>query len=621
MSHNLKVSMSNRSLVYRNLALGLLAGSAVIALSACEQAGQLSRNIFGDGREPQNVAGARRAPMMNPRAAAAAVPGAQPIVPVASAPVDAPAPARAASADSSPFDYYDESGKPAPVKAPAKAAASAQDDNFFTRLFNGDQSAAPADHAPRKAFSGNPSVSKDTVPVAPIPPAPSVEKPEASAVQADAPKAKPAPAKTASAEHVLKPPPGAVRTPQSQAAPVAAAGGVEFAPSVAPSQDGSWFERVINESFDEDTAKPAAPAAAAAPHAAVPAAPAAKPVAAESEPDMVTGWVQRVFGDQKTESDAKMQGIDPNAKQPALSSVPPKPAEFETIKAARQDKVDEMQTSHDVAQEQKQMLDSEPSQQSAAPVLSAAPLASPPAAVAAPAQAESKAEARREWQQGTSSKADTKSAAPVRAVASEPEAKPVLLQTAPGEEDQAGDQQPVLLGHASASNAPPSVQKSSDNPVPKPANAYKDPGAQAKDVPAEVPTIGLDDVQGAPGEYSLWQDVQAAMAPAPAVAAPAQPSTSLAIPPALATPAANGKAMADAAPVAPADAAPAPAKPAKKPAKKSDKKSKKSDKDAVPADVNPVAPSETDDSYAPMLDNMPAPDFMQDYSNGYAPQP
>lgn len=72
-------------------------------------------------------------------------------------------------------------------------------------------------------------------------------------------------------------------------------------------------------------------------------------------------WIERVMG--KTDAQAQPRDAEQNAPYPELSSVPPTPTEFKSVKEEKQQRMEELQSDHMQAAQDKQALDSEPSEQ------------------------------------------------------------------------------------------------------------------------------------------------------------------------------------------------------------------------------------------------------------------
>lgn len=136
--------------------------------------------------------------------------------------------------------------------------------------------------------------------------------------------------------------PQAMQQPEPQMSPQQQA---EAAPAPAPKKKHGFFARMFGA--DEET-KPA-PASAPQPQASAPAS---------SQPT----WFDRWMGKNPPQSDLAQK-----EKAPSLSSVPQTPEEFEAVRGEQGQRLDELQNDHYYAQQEKGLLDTEPSQQGGQP--------------------------------------------------------------------------------------------------------------------------------------------------------------------------------------------------------------------------------------------------------------
>lgn len=300
----------------------------IAALSACSGAGRLMDKITGnEGREPQVVDGGRRAPMLNPQSLPPADKGAD------AAPVRPVAP-QMAQVSPTPFDSYDDEGNE--VEADASSAEAKSTPDYFSQFFGQEKEkteaaqpvAAPATDAVRKPISDN-----------------------AMSVG------------TADRKDTVS----------------------DFAPVGAPRaavQEEKSVERVI------ETAPPA---------------PTVDEPVAEERPSFfsrVISPVKRLWSnDEKPSVNAESAPVTPVEKEmakplspsqdyPALSSVPPTPSQFKAVKAEKDKDMEALTLDHALAQENKQVLDAEPSASQptpvAAPSITPAPVSAPVPVAAKP---------------------------------------------------------------------------------------------------------------------------------------------------------------------------------------------------------------------------------------------
>jgi hypothetical protein len=147
----------------------------------------------------------------------------------------------------------------------------------------------------------------------------------------------------------------------------------------------------------------------------------------DADSDEKPSWFGRMFGEKPVKAPAESGltlGVPKDAATPALSSVPAIPTEFKEMKSQKQQDLNELQGEHDAAQQQKQLLDVEPSQQPAGMIEIPAP-AVPPVPMVTPSDS-------------FNTPAAMTLPEPVAPAASVPAAAPET--NAP----------PVLLGHATA---------------------------------------------------------------------------------------------------------------------------------------------------------------------------
>lgn len=489
-----------RKIVYSSKPLlSLLATvSCMGMLTACDMMGNM-RNPFKDPRPPQQVEGMRRMPVLNAnQPGPVAMP---PAAPAMAAPPPPPPPSQA-SYETNPYDYFDAGGKPAPK---TDTTAESKNSTMLGRLFGGEKSSPP--EGPRKPFPGNPHAPRTAEELAsPPPPPPPIQEEQ---VPPSFPVVKAAPPPPPAKPVTVSPPP--VVAPQAESAPVAApaesttmtppqplpaatqalpwtgsyvpydedlpeeesAQPSDVHPLLAPPADHkakpaesplhkSWFERNFGapltpesrdpRSFDTNDASPPAekPVVAseqknwAEPQVSAATSPAAKAPQTASVED--SSWLPSWLG-------GKEEGVEEKKENyPALSSVPPVPPQFEAVKTDKQQGMENLQSDYIEAQQAKEKLDNEPTEQPAEPAAeqAAAPdEALAPAPVAAPTPAKkiraAKAPAK---PKPAVAKAVPPAPAPAPALAKiETPAPPApasdnVQKAAPGE--------PVLLGHASA---------------------------------------------------------------------------------------------------------------------------------------------------------------------------
>lgn len=311
----------------------LVTSASVLALAACSPAAIAEKFSGQEGRKAQVVDGERRSPMLNPKTVAPE--------PQVQAPAPAPAAPQASldkPANSDFFSSYDQDGNA--INPEVETA------------FSGDMEQAPKSPEPpqenllAKWFGGQ-------------------DKPKA-------PDADRKPFVAAAAEKPLLESDPAMTAKQAEFAPVAAAAGgskyeyqpvkVALPPEPAPMLDEpekpSFFSRMM------------APFKAAAKEEPV-AAPAPAAPAFETEPVVV-----------KTEMESDVaKASAKDEPYPMLSSVPENPAQFKTVKAEKEQGLQQLKMDHALAQDSKQSLSAEPSQMEVAAPLAEAP---PPPAAANP---------------------------------------------------------------------------------------------------------------------------------------------------------------------------------------------------------------------------------------------
>jgi len=393
--------------LYQKLGLLTVSVSVMSLLSGCDLMNV--ENPFPEQHAKQEVTGDRHAPVLNP-----------PPSPQEFRQAAAPAPQAAVPSAPTPYDSYDASGNMvaplSPAQAPAPAAAQeSQQGGFFDRLF-GSSGSASQENAPHKPIPGNPNSPQAVTAISPF------------------------------------------AAPVQQTPPALASQPSEVAPVVPPMPEASEQE---NTPSAEDDAEAQQEENVPAPVAAPPPPPPPVivvdgPIGTAPKADNADqpsffvrskSWVNRQLGieSDKTAGDAAPSAvvIDKNAPMPSLSSVPPTPPELQSTKDATPLNKETLQNDHDMAQEQKANVDSEPSQQSMTPVgpVTETPPAQPPQAVPTPPPA-----------------VQPEAAAPKIA-----EEKPAAADIKPSTPPAESSDEPVMLGHLSAPppavlNAKPDVQ-------------------------------------------------------------------------------------------------------------------------------------------------------------------
>ena len=285
--------------------------------------------FVADQRPKQMVEGARRMPVLNPGAAVGApaprMVEIQPIVP-AQPPVQArSANAKEASKASTPYDQYDDKGNEVGGR------------NYIKEWIGDKKEAAPqssgaADSGVRKAFAGNPSVAKETASVAPIAPAP------ASVT---------APISAAAPMRVLSVEPAAI-VPE------------KIAPQVTKEIPAATSENImlpLTDAFEEDEGNgvmiPQSQETAPVPAASSAVVPAPAPV-----PQKLL--VQSTPPQPSPKPNTTLSAPKAAKEDLHLSSVPLVPKQFEGVKATKDQKLQELQSEQEDAQEQKKSLGAEP---------------------------------------------------------------------------------------------------------------------------------------------------------------------------------------------------------------------------------------------------------------------
>ncbi len=217
-----------------------------LLLSSCG-AYDFAREKYTGERSGEEVAGPRRAPILNPSAAKPEVKkmhvaASNPIVPSGPAPSTVPEKTQASAKDS-PYDQFDEKGE-------AKGGT-----NYLAKLFDGDEATHVSSSSGRKSFKGN--VAQSSVAAAPISSAPISVEPFADPAEKIIPKA----AVEAPAQPEITPAPrggkgNGVMIPLSQLEPVSqlepSAGGNEIAANDTPAlktvpQKPAQFEVIKKE--------------------------------------------------------------------------------------------------------------------------------------------------------------------------------------------------------------------------------------------------------------------------------------------------------------------------------------------------------------------------------------
>lgn len=519
---------------------------ALIALSGCEtwHAFTGERNTTQEQALKNRRVPALNASELTPPAPPPAV--AAPSIPVAvSEPISAPAGPVVGDVETNPYDRLDAKGEV------VKPQASAQD-NFFTRLFAAPAVTQAKKEEVRKPIAGNPHYSTETAATAPIPAGPqNMTVPVVTLTPANgapaaisiAPEQKPA--------TTLVP-----LTALPEAAPVAAE---QSAPvTEAPTKNAeskpqeSWFMRNFGaqpESTPNDwpsernrfrssntTVVPAndnASSEAQEPETSAEKpieAPAAAPVAvataapvADAAPDKKPSWFPHWFDkhDPQAETEAGKLDITNDSSSPPLSSVPPMPTEFGAVKNQKQKQVDDLQSDHQAAQQAKQQLDSEPSQQNAlVPVEAPAASVKPDDVKSTPA-AETPKPVEKPTVDAAPAKPAEKKDAPVSDNAATLPPLPVVAPAPEAVSDMPKTEEPVLLGHVSAF---PVITSPEATPVPVVPNAL--PPVSDK-VVITVPAPATKPAE--PVEASPESAVEAAPA-AQESATPEEPETSPAAP-------------------------------------------------------------------------------------------
>jgi len=362
--------MKNPSAPCRLLKLLLNGVPAVMLLASCDMLG-IKNPLSDDSRSRQQVVGGRHAPVLNPSAAQAAAAASQP--------------PHAASVETNPYDYYDNSGN---TVAPPQ----------------GNANAGSKEDTVRKPMLGNPYYSKETTPPAPIPPGPQSSLAPALAMpiaaSATVPAFVPSPVAslpaTPAAESANNPPaitpllatpqppasltpvitpvadvseaPKTLVIPPDQTLPSPAAGNRETVaqPALQPKQPSPPPDNSPNilptRPGDQSSDIEITPPVASVPPAAESPVSESKPQASGNagsstwyKPSWVTHWLDK--------HETSEQDVVQNAPYPALSSIPPTPLEFTAVKNAKQQNMQDLQSEHAQAQQEKQQLDSEPSQQ------------------------------------------------------------------------------------------------------------------------------------------------------------------------------------------------------------------------------------------------------------------
>jgi hypothetical protein len=318
----------------RSISLLMASLLCVTALSACNKGGFIDQITGDDGRDEQMLAGPRRKPMLNPQGSMVIT---QPSDPSQAHQLT---PEMQRMAASNPFDQYNGSGaqpvipaSPAPASVPVASAAPApvviqetptqNQPSAFDRWLGTWESdkaeTAPASAAAtatkktgevRKPFMGSLDAPAEITPVVPVMP---------------------------------------ITSADANTAPVPL--------MAAPESDGPSASFSAQPIADRDMEQ-------------TPPAP---------EPKIVRGLYRPSFFERLGNSLRSIGGEEPKVEEkvegefPTLSAVPATPVQFKEIKSEKQERMDDLSVAHSVAQEEKQALDAEPSQQAATLVAEEAP--------------------------------------------------------------------------------------------------------------------------------------------------------------------------------------------------------------------------------------------------------
>lgn len=472
--------MKNHSRTFRQLTLLITGVSSVALLAACDTMNHMRDEFTGESRHAQRVDGGRRAPMLNP----GIMPHSAASMPAPQMAAATPAPA-APSPTNNPYDYYDNEGNPVEPKEMAKAPAEGESSKsgFFNRMFGSrGNSAAQDDKAMRKPLPGNPA-------------------------SGGAPAAVAAPVASTSVRPLLAPQDSAPIQEEyrSESAPAS-----DSAPQAeARSSKPSWLSRLLGPSKSE----PVEPAESQdAPDAQEPHSeltpPSEPKVIVVSEPKTVTeapvtadapdaqpsssrSWLDRMLGRPEKKLDEADRAAEA-APYPSLASVPPAPQALSERKQEKSAHMDDLAMEHALAQEEKQLLDSEPSQQQPlTPVDMPQDKAQTSAILNSPAEEQASASSDVPVLLGHAT------ALPDRMLAAEPKPVPVV-STEPAEEP--GRQRVAMpeekpLPPALTQSAPAMVQETPSEPVQNAASA---------EAPAAVVTAASEQPARKPYFWEGW---------------------------------------------------------------------------------------------------------------------
>lgn len=306
--------------------------------------------ITGERTNRQVVDGPRRLPVYNKAALNSTrhTPMVEKISPPQAAAALPPKTSPKTGTDYNAYDRFDDEGNeivPAPhALAEEEDAIGAGAIDNVIHAFKSPAETAPS--GPRKSLSGNPNYSRQTESVAPLPPGPQTDlKSDAPMVIIAEPVATPAIAPTSEkllAQASLPPEPAVKTTP--------APADTQWTPQTPP----PVLEKPASDTAEEKTA------------------------------EEHSGFLARIGDTLKRPFAKESTPVDPAAEAlpyPALSGVPATPPALSTVKNQKQENLEQLQSDHELAEQGRQEIASEPSEFAPAAIV---PASTPANAVKAP---------------------------------------------------------------------------------------------------------------------------------------------------------------------------------------------------------------------------------------------